>query len=198
MTLHSRSRPNTRIIHAGWWRIVLCSFHARGPERPQETQHTGFQKVLVLVVTPVSLFSTHYPQTFPPAAKSAPFALPAPVINLCSKLRTRETPETSDCSLNLCIWLPMKKISSIPGSMNSLETWFTWTGQMQNSDQIFADVQTVSTLQGTQMTAVLNRKQVLLYLCSLDHFGGKCKRAEYIFFFRFCLEHSLMSTLEVI
>lgn len=72
--------------------------------------------------------------------------------------------------------------------MNSLETWFTWTGQMQNSDQIFADVQTVSTLQGTQMTAVLNRKPVFLYFFSLDHFGGKCKRADYIFFPYVCTQ----------
>lgn len=88
---------------------MFCSFHARGPERPQETQHTGLQKVLVLHVMLRSLISTHYPQTFPPAAKSAPLALLAPVINLYSKLWTRETPETSNCLLNLCNCLQRKE-----------------------------------------------------------------------------------------
>lgn len=48
-------------------------------------------------------------------------------------------------------------------------------GLMQNFDQKFADIQTVSTLQGTQMTAVLNTNPVFLYFCYLDRFGGKCK-----------------------
>lgn len=46
---------------------------------------------------------------------------------------------------------------------------------MQNFDQTCADVQTVSTLQRTQMTAILNTNPVLLSVCYLDHFGGKCK-----------------------
>lgn len=87
---------------------VFCSFHAGGPERPQETQHTGLQKVLVLHVMYRSLTSTRYPQTFPPAARSAPLALLALVINLCSKLWTRETPETSNCLLDLCNCLRRK------------------------------------------------------------------------------------------
>lgn len=119
---------------------MFCSFHTRGPERPQETQHTGLQKVLVLHVMLRSLISTCYPQTFLPAAKSAPLALLAPVINLCSKLWTRETPETSNCLLNLCNCL--KKRSSIPRSMNSFVTRFTWTGLMQTFDQKYAEVQT--------------------------------------------------------
>lgn len=76
--------------------------------------------------------------------------------------------------------------------MNSPVTWYTWTGLMQNFDQKFADVQNVNTLQRTQMTAVLNTNPVLLSVCYLDHFGGKCKG---LTDFYFCLEHSLMSTL---
>lgn len=103
-------------------------------------------------------FSTRYPQTFPPAAKSAPLVLLASIINLCSKLRTRETPETSICLSNLCNCRRRKR-SSIPGSANSLVTWFTWTGLMQNFAQKFADVQPVITFQGTQLTAVLIQTQ---------------------------------------
>lgn len=52
---------------------------------------------------------------------------------------------------------------------------------MQTFDQKSAEVQTVSTLQGTQMTAVLNTNPVFLYFCYPDHFGGQCKRADYFF-----------------
>lgn len=74
--------------------LCCCSFHTSRPERPQKTQHTGLQEVLVFVMMvhlfffpPVILenFSSISPLS---AGKSALLATLAQNDNLISKLRT--------------------------------------------------------------------------------------------------------------
>lgn len=126
-----------------------------------------------------SLISTRYPQTCPPAAKSAPLALLAPAINLCSKLWTREIPETSYCLLNLCNCLRRKE-AAFQGARILLSLGLRGRDYCKPLIKNMLKFNLLALFKGHKWL-VLNTNPIFLYFCYPDHFGGQCKRADYFF-----------------
>ena len=196
---------------------LSCSFHAGGPEWPQETQHTGLQEVLVFLTMVQSLFFLHplSSRTFPPSALCQPESQPCwPVLaqnaELVSKLRTIATPVSFFIISN---WLRRKE----PGfqGAQTLPSLGSCVFQLTKSSCVhclcgwdrcklssqFADIWCWGTncchSPQDKTDCSLKHKPCFLYYCYLYDFGGKCERAD-VFFLKFVLEDSYCRSNEMV